>query len=92
MAETAEQNPLPVGKTQEEDDISELDLSDLEQDLDFDLSGFDEIDEAETKLDLAAAYIDMDDAEGAKGILQEVLSEGSDEQKHRAQALLDTIS
>ncbi len=72
--------------------MQELDLGDAQDDLDFDFSGFDEVDEAETKLDLAAAYIDMDDPEGAKGILQEVVNEGSDEQKQRAQALLDTLN
>ena len=72
--------------------MQELDLGDAQDDLDFDFSGFDDVDEAETKLDLAAAYIDMDDPEGARGILQEVISEGSEEQKQRAQALLDTLN
>ncbi|MCX4188939.1 FimV/HubP family polar landmark protein [Methylophaga sp. OBS3] len=73
-------------------DIQELDLSDVQDDLDFDLSGFDEIDEAETKLDLAAAYVDMGDPDGARGILQEVLNEGSEEQKERARTLLATLN
>lgn len=69
-----------------------LDVDDVQDDLDFDLSGFDEVDEAETKLDLAAAYVDMGDPDGARGILQEVLSEGTDEQKQRAQVLLDSLT
>ncbi|HET8807277.1 MAG TPA: FimV/HubP family polar landmark protein, partial [Methylophaga sp.] len=72
--------------------MQELDIGDAQDDLDFDFSGFDEIDEAETKLDLAAAYIDMDDPDGARGILQEVVSEGTDEQKQRAQVLLDSLT
>jgi pilus assembly protein FimV len=44
-------------------------------------------DETATKLDLAKAYIDMGDAEGARSILQEVMSEGSDAQKQQAQEL-----
>lgn len=72
--------------------MQELDSGDMQDDLDFDLSGFDEVDEAETKLDLAAAYVDMGDPEGARGILQEVLSEGSEEQKQRAQTLLDSLT
>jgi pilus assembly protein FimV len=72
--------------------MQELDMGDAQDDLDFDFSGFDEVDEAETKLDLAAAYIDMDDPEGARSILQEVISEGSEAQKQRAQALLDTLN
>lgn len=69
--------------------------SDLETDsneLEFDLSDFDEVDEAETKLDLAAAYIDMGDPDGAKSILEEVLNEGNEEQKGRAQAMLTDLS
>ena len=72
--------------------IPELDVDDAPDDLDFDLSGFDEVDEAETKLDLAAAYVDMGDPDGARGILQEVLSEGTEEQKQRAQTLLDSLN
>lgn len=60
-------------------------------DLEFDLGGFDDIDEAETKLDLADAYIDMGDPDGARNILEEVLTDGSDEQKTRAQNLLNSI-
>ncbi len=66
----------------------DLDLSDLDADLDF-LSG---TDESETKLDLARAYIDMDDKDGAKEILQEVLEEGTDKQKQDAGSLLDTLA
>ncbi len=68
-------------------DTAELDLSDLDADLDF-LSG---TDESETKLDLARAYIDMDDKDGAKEILQEVLEEGTDKQKQDAGNLLDSL-
>ncbi len=66
----------------------DLDLSDLDADLDF-LSG---TDESETKLDLARAYIDMDDKDGAKEILQEVLEEGTDKQKQDAGGLLDSLA
>ncbi|MDX9768432.1 MAG: FimV/HubP family polar landmark protein [Ectothiorhodospiraceae bacterium] len=48
-------------------------------------------DEVATKLDLARAYIDMGDADGAKDILDEVLQEGSDVQKQEASELLDRI-
>jgi len=49
-------------------------------------------DEAATKLDLAKAYIDMGDAEGARSILQEVMEEGSAEQKEQAQELSSQIA
>jgi len=49
-------------------------------------------DETATKLDLAKAYIDMGDAEGARSILQEVISEGNDAQKKQAQELSAQIA
>ena len=47
--------------------------------------------EVGTKLDLARAYMDMGDPEGARSILSEVLQEGSANQKQEAQRLLDSI-
>jgi pilus assembly protein FimV len=44
--------------------------------------------DAATKLDLAKAYQEMGDVEGAREILQEVLHEGDDTQKSEAQILL----
>ena len=44
--------------------------------------------EAATKLDLARAYIDMGDRDGASAILQEVLEQGNDAQKQEAKMLL----
>jgi pilus assembly protein FimV len=44
--------------------------------------------DAATKLDLAKAYQEMGDVEGAREILQEVLHEGDDQQKTEAQALI----
>jgi len=69
-----------------------LDSESENSSFDFDISGYDEIDEAETKLDLAAAYADMGDPDGARNILEEVLKEGNDEQKSKAQALLNNLS
>lgn len=72
-------------------DSVEQTLSTDDSELEFDLGDFDQVDEAETKLDLAAAYVDMGDPDGAKSILEEVLAEGSDEQKARAEAMLSDI-
>ncbi|MEL7374722.1 MAG: FimV/HubP family polar landmark protein, partial [Pseudomonadota bacterium] len=47
--------------------------------------------EVGTKLDLARAYVDMGDPDGARSILEEVLQEGDDEQKGEAQKLLDSL-
>jgi pilus assembly protein FimV len=49
-------------------------------------------DETATKLDLAKAYIDMGDAEGARSILQEVMTEGNESQKKQAQDLSAQIA
>ncbi len=48
-------------------------------------------DEVATKLDLARAYIDMGDAEGARSILGEVTQEGNAAQKKEAQELMRQI-
>ena len=48
-------------------------------------------DEVATKLDLARAYLDMEDPEGARSILQEVIEEGSAEQKSEAESLISNI-
>jgi pilus assembly protein FimV len=47
--------------------------------------------DAATKLDLAKAYQEMGDIEGAREILQEVLREGDDRQKSEAQALIGKL-
>ncbi|MFL6624373.1 MAG: FimV/HubP family polar landmark protein [Sulfurifustis sp.] len=49
-------------------------------------------DETATKLDLAKAYIDMGDSEGARSILDEVLAEGNDQQKKQAAELAAQIA
>ncbi|HCK82034.1 MAG TPA: FimV/HubP family polar landmark protein [Candidatus Competibacter sp.] len=51
----------------------------------------DTTDYVETKLDLATAYLDMGDQVGARGLLEEVLSEGDASQKQRATDLLKKI-
>jgi len=48
--------------------------------------------DAATKLDLAKAYQEMGDVEGAREILQEVLHEGDDQQKTEAQSLLSKLA
>lgn len=63
-----------------DDALSFLDLPDEEIDLH----------EAHisTKLDLARAYLDMGDIEGARSTLEEVVVEGNDDQRREAQQLL----
>lgn len=62
---------------------------DLGMDDEFDFLA--DTDENATKLDLARAYIDMGDMEGARDILQEVLTEGSVPQKDEAKGLLAQV-
>ncbi len=47
--------------------------------------------EVGTKLDLARAYIDMGDPDGARSILKEVLDEGGDSQQQEARQLLEEL-
>ena len=51
----------------------------------------DDADEVGTKLDLARAFIDMGDTEGARSSLEEVLSEGNEEQKAEATDIIKHI-
>jgi pilus assembly protein FimV len=48
-------------------------------------------DPVDTKLDLARAYLDMGDPDGARAMLEEVLHEGAQMQKEVARKLLDGI-
>ena len=50
------------------------------------------VDESETKIDLARAYIEMEDFEGAQELLKEVIQEGSSDQKSTAEQLISDIS
>jgi pilus assembly protein FimV len=47
--------------------------------------------EVGTKLDLARAYMDMGDPEGARSILEEVVQEGSASQKQEASRLIESL-
>ena len=43
-------------------------------------------------LDLARAYIEMDDVAAAKELLEEVVKEGSQQQKEEAQSILSSLA
>ncbi|HEX9684678.1 MAG TPA: FimV/HubP family polar landmark protein [Burkholderiales bacterium] len=47
--------------------------------------------DVQTKFDLAKAYQEMGDRDGAKEILQEVIKEGDGEQQSQAQKLMDSL-
>jgi pilus assembly protein FimV len=63
-----------------DDDLSFMDLDDSDDDL--------KETQVSTKLDLARAYLDMGDMEGARNTLEEVMMEGNDDQKKEAEELL----
>ena len=69
---------LAAGSDLDEEDTSEGLLSTME--------------EVTTKLDLARAYLDMGDPDGARSILGEVMEEGNDAQKNEAEALISKLA
>lgn len=75
---------------EEEDLLDDLEFETVgESDEEFEFQ--DEGDSANTKLDLARAYIDMGDADGARDILKEVLDEGNSDQQQKAQSMLEAL-
>ncbi|KPW48174.1 FimV/HubP family polar landmark protein, partial [Pseudomonas syringae group genomosp. 3] len=84
LAQNLEHPPLDEPRFTAEDAAA----LDDEPDFDF-MAG---TDEAATKLDLARAYIDMGDADGARDILDEVVTEGDDGQKSEAREMLSRLA
>lgn len=74
--------------------IDELDaeIDEADEEIDESILELGDVDEASTKLDLARAYIDMEDYDGAHEILKEVISEGNETQKKEAEELLDQMN
>ncbi|MEW6353311.1 MAG: FimV/HubP family polar landmark protein [Pseudomonadota bacterium] len=89
--ETPEQS-LDFDLSQEASLLAETHTTSEQDDMSLDLDALTNTDEVGTKLDLARAYIEMGDPEGAQSILDEVLKEGSDAQKREAQELLLQVS
>ena len=86
---------LGIGGDLDLGDVGDLDLNDADagDDEEFDISELSEdVDEVSTKLDLARAYIDMGDKDGARSILEEVKSEGNNEQQQQAEELIQQAS
>jgi pilus assembly protein FimV len=82
---------LDLGLEEDNGPDSKFDFSGLDLDLG-DAGGNElELDEAGTKLDLARAYVEMGDKEGAREILNEVLSEGNDRQRTDAKGMLSAL-
>ena len=83
-------------------DLSDIDLNlaDAESELSLEKpapkkvadAGGAESPDVSIKLDLVAAYIDIDDKEGARELLEEILKEGGPMQQLRAKELLDSLA
>jgi pilus assembly protein FimV len=80
---------LDLGLEEDNGPDSKFDFSGL--DLELGDAGGNELDEVGTKLDLARAYVEMGDKEGAREILNEVLGEGNDKQKADAKGMLGSL-
>lgn len=94
-----DESDLEMGEdTMFQEAIAEVPDSDLDFEIpevdpeaagdDEDLGFLSDSDEVATKLDLARAYIDMDDTEGARDIIEEIMKEGNDQQKQEAKNLI----
>ncbi len=86
LDETDSADPVDTASAIEADDTLDMDVDAV--DVDDAMLGMDEV---ATKLDLAKAYIDMGDPDGARAILDEVLTEGSDDQQSEAKGLIDQL-
>ncbi|HAI71001.1 MAG TPA: AAA family ATPase, partial [Alteromonas australica] len=85
-------------------DDGDIDPDTAELDLDVSLSDFTGVNDNDAvididkdagqnaNLDLARVYIEMDDVPAAKELLDEVVSQGSEEQKQEAESILKSIS
>jgi pilus assembly protein FimV len=94
VSESEEATPAPV--------LPEADLADINLNIDDSAPAEPVVDtqsveksaqwhEIATKIDLARAYQEMGDSDGAKEILQEVLKDGDTEQQESAKAILESL-
>ncbi len=70
------------------EELSEFDNFDIDDDADFLV----ESDEIATQLELAQAYIDMGDHDGANDILKDVITSGDSAQQEQAEEIMKQIS
>lgn len=90
--DSIDESEIELGEQSLDAAVSSMDFEipdfDPEEDDDSNLGFLSDSDETATKLDLARAYIDMGDSDGAKDILDEIMEEGNDDQKREAETLL----
>ena len=91
-AEDAFDEVLDIAEDSTESLDVSSDTSDSEIDLGLDLDDMlEDGDVIDTKMDLAKAYLEMGDKDGAKNLLKEVAAEGNDTQIEAAKKLLDDM-
>ncbi|TDO96817.1 FimV/HubP family polar landmark protein [Marinomonas balearica] len=82
------EDDLEIPEFGEAEAAADEEVSDDEENIDFfDASG----DEAATKLDLARAYMDMGDEEGARVILEDVIETGNEQQIAEAESMMERM-
>ena len=94
-AENERESGAVAGDDSPEFDLDQFDLGDADNAAEEEPQGdgkLADLDEVSTKLDLARAYIDMGDPDGARSILDEVMEEGSDNQKDEARDIMAQMS
>jgi len=82
--------PLEFSLDEGVDDQPQTEIEEFDASAD-DMDFLVDTDESATKLELAKAYIDMADTDAAQEILNEVVSEGSEDQQDEAKKLLDNL-
>jgi pilus assembly protein FimV len=89
----AEESPENIEFNLDDLDTTDITFDETLEDNEEDSEGLlDASDEVSTKLDLARAYLDMGDPEGARSILDEVLQEGNESQKDEAGKLIAELA
>ena len=90
----ANESPAATSPENIEFNLDDLDTTEVTyDDAEDDAEGLlDASDEVSTKLDLARAYLDMGDPEGARSILDEVMEEGNETQKNEAVKLIAELA
>lgn len=85
--------PVVAAESVADASVMDFDLGSGEAGTSVEMAGQGEVDDPEvaTKLELAQAYEEMGDREGARELLNEVLNEGSAAQRAAAQARLDQL-
>jgi pilus assembly protein FimV len=83
-------NEQPAEPVQPQDD-AQSNAPLFGEELESDLEMLSQGDECATKLDLAEAFLEMGDQDGAREILDEVLAEGNDDQQEKARSLMESI-